>query len=147
MPFENNLTLTAGLISEELVAAANQCFLVRKTTKKRGRRNRNSEPDDGELEDWNALWRKLNLVRLYCQYRVWILVPGNLVGPKVLSLSAFPIGSGILPSAWYPVTQNLVSIAGFSCPILSENWLNFPELHFYSSNRTACDVGSKNLPA
>jgi hypothetical protein len=81
----NNVTLSLGLqvipdytqilnerdmedLLKELVAAANRC--VQKRTKRQGRRNRNRKPDDEELEHWKALWKKLNLVRLYCQYRV-----------------------------------------------------------------------------
>jgi hypothetical protein len=53
---------------DELVFAGKQCLRLLKK-KRRRNRNRNRKPDDEELEHWKALWKKLNLVRLYCQYR------------------------------------------------------------------------------
>jgi hypothetical protein len=53
---------------DELVFAGKQCLRLLNKNSRRNR-NRNRKPDDEELEHWKALWKKLNLVRLYCQYR------------------------------------------------------------------------------
>jgi hypothetical protein len=45
------------------------------------------------------------------------------------------------------ITEKLVWITGFGCPILSEKWQILPEVDFYRFNSTASDVGLKNLPA
>jgi hypothetical protein len=60
----NKIEMTQPL--HELVFAGNQCLCLPKE-KRRGQININL--NDEELEHWNALWKKLNLVCLYCQYR------------------------------------------------------------------------------